>query len=77
LEEFFEPCFEFFFPEAHAAIDWARGVEFLDQEMQQIVADAELGKRLADKLAKVWLRDGTELRVIRSHRSARRTAAHL
>jgi hypothetical protein len=64
LEEFFEPCFEFFFPEAHAAIDWARGVEFLDQEMQQIVADAELGKRLADKLAKVWLRDGTELRVI-------------
>ncbi|NOT62605.1 MAG: DUF4351 domain-containing protein [Acidobacteria bacterium] len=64
LEQFFEQCFEFFFPEAHAAIDWSRGVEFLDKEMQQIVADAELGRRLADKLAKVWLRDGTELRVI-------------
>ena len=64
MEQFFEQCFEFFFPEAHAAIDWARGVEFLDKEMQQIVADAELGRRLADKLAKVWLRDGTELRVI-------------
>ena len=64
LEQFFEQCFEFFFPAAHAAIDWSRGVEFLDKEMQQIVADAELGRRLADKLAKVWLRDGTELRVI-------------
>jgi hypothetical protein len=50
----------FFFPEAHAAIDWARGYESLDTELQQIVRDAALGTRLADKPMKVWRRDGAE-----------------
>ncbi|MCU0570460.1 MAG: hypothetical protein MUF49_28290 [Oculatellaceae cyanobacterium Prado106] len=44
----------------HRAIDWARGYEFLDQELQQIVQDAEFGTRFVDKLLKVWLLDGEE-----------------
>jgi hypothetical protein len=50
----------FFFPEAHAAIDWTRNYESLDKELQQIVSESELGLRLADKLFKVWLKDGRE-----------------
>ena len=50
----------FFFPEAYDAINWDRGFEFLDQELQQVARDAELGKRFVDKLVKVYLNDGQE-----------------
>ena len=60
LEHYFQAFLGFFFPEAHAEIDWSRGYESLDTELQQIVRDAELGKRLADKLMKVWRQDGEE-----------------
>jgi len=60
LEYFFRDFLAFFFPEAHAAIDWSRKYESLDKELQQIVSESELGLRLADKLFKVWLDDGRE-----------------
>ena len=60
IELYFADFLAFFFPEAHADIDWACGYESLDTELQQIVRDAELGRRLADKLMKVWRRDGEE-----------------
>jgi len=60
LEQYFEAFLAFFFAEAHAEINWQRGYEPLDQEFQQIVRDAEVGKRFVDKLVKVWLRDGEE-----------------
>jgi hypothetical protein len=56
----FEDFMAFFFPEAHARIDWRAGYEFLDKELQKITADAVLGRRMVDKLAKVQLRDGSE-----------------
>lgn len=64
LDDYFEDFVLFFFPEAHAAIDWPRGVEFFDKELQKIVADAELGRRYADKLVKVWLKSGAEVWVM-------------
>ena len=64
LDLFFEAAFEFFFPAAHEQIDWSRGYEFLDKELQKITADAALGRRVVDKLAKVWLKNGTELWVL-------------
>ncbi len=60
LEHFFRHFLAFFFPEAHTAIDWTRNYESLDKELQQIVSESELGLRLADKLFKVWLKDGQE-----------------
>src|SRR4029077_6023154 len=45
---------------AHDDIDWPRGYESLDKELQQVVREAELGGRVADKLFKVWLKDGRE-----------------
>ena len=49
-----------FFPLAHADIDWDRGYEFLDKELQRITRDATLGRRYADKLVKVWRKTGEE-----------------
>jgi hypothetical protein len=50
----------FFFPEIHDDINWAKGHDFMDQEFQQIVRDADLSKRYVDKLVKVWKLNGTE-----------------
>lgn len=55
LERYFAEFIAFFFPQAYQDIDWRRGYEFLDKELQQVVQDAELGRRLVDKLVKVYL----------------------
>ncbi|MGK7877867.1 MAG: Rpn family recombination-promoting nuclease/putative transposase [Xenococcaceae cyanobacterium] len=64
LDVYFEDFLAFFFPQAHREINWERGYETLDKELQQVVRDADLGKRLADKLVKVWLHDGEETLVL-------------
>src|SRR5262249_29846936 len=67
-KEMLAQCFQlflaFFFPEAHRGIDWSHGYELLDKELQQIVREAERGKRLADLLVKVWRKDGEEVWVL-------------
>jgi hypothetical protein len=60
LQLYFEDFMRFFFPQTHAQIDWSRGFEFLDQELQQVVRDAGLGKRLIDKLVKIYGIGGEE-----------------
>lgn len=64
LESYFEAFMAFFFPKAHADIDWTKGYEFLDKELQQVVRDAELGRRRVDKLVKLWRRNGDEAWVL-------------
>jgi hypothetical protein len=64
LERYFKQFLAFFFPQIHAEVDWQRGCEFLDSEFQQVVRDAEVGKRFVDKLVKVWRRDGEEVYVL-------------
>jgi hypothetical protein len=60
LEKYFQEFMLFFFPEIHDDIDWEKGYEFLDQEFQQIVRDAESTKMYVDKLVKVWRKSGEE-----------------
>ncbi|NJK62536.1 MAG: hypothetical protein HC921_07475, partial [Synechococcaceae cyanobacterium SM2_3_1] len=60
LDLYFEPFLAFLFPEAHAAINWDRLVEFLDKEFQDLIPEAEVGRRYADKLVKAWLSNGEE-----------------
>jgi len=60
LRQYFPEAIVFFFPHTAAHIDWTRPCEFLDQEFQQIAIDAELGKRYADQLVKVWSLQGEE-----------------
>lgn len=60
LDAFFQSFVAFFFPLIYADIDWARGYEFLDKELAKLGRAHAGGKRLADKLVKVWLKDGRE-----------------
>ncbi|MBV6626457.1 MAG: cytosolic protein [Rivularia sp. (in: Bacteria)] len=60
IQLYFEDFMLFFFPQVHQEIDWNKGFEFLDQELQQVVRDAELGKRLVDKLVKIYRIGGGE-----------------
>ena len=60
LERYLRPFLELCFPLAAAGIDWTVAIEFLDQELQQVVRDADLGKQRTDKLVKVRRRDGGE-----------------
>jgi hypothetical protein len=60
LDRFFEACVAFFFPLVHADIDWSRGYETLDKELQKVVRQARQGRRYVDKLVKVWLKTGEE-----------------
>ncbi|MEM7539871.1 MAG: cytosolic protein [Chloroflexota bacterium] len=62
--EDFENFILFYLPEIHREIDWSRAPEFLDKELQQLVGDVKTGRRYADKLVKVWLRDGSEMHVL-------------
>ncbi|MEH1935885.1 MAG: DUF4351 domain-containing protein [Nostoc sp.] len=61
LEAYFPQAMQFFFPQTAALINWERPHEFLDKEFQQIVREAELGRRYADKLVKVWQIQGEEI----------------
>ena len=60
LQLYFKDFLLFFFPYIHAEVDWTKQPVFLDKELQQVIRDAELGKRLVDKLVKIYLLDGTE-----------------
>src|SRR5262245_36819470 len=60
LDSFLDCFLALCFPVVHAGIDWRRGYESLDNELQQIAHDAAVGKRIADKLYKVWRKDGAE-----------------
>jgi hypothetical protein len=64
LDVYFEAFMELCFPEIHGDINWSRGYESLDIELREVVRDAETGNRLADKLVKVWLKDGQEVVVL-------------
>jgi hypothetical protein len=64
LERYFRPFLAFFFPVAHAAIDWTKDHVFLDKELQKAVRDAALGRRLVDKLVQVHTLEGSEAWVL-------------
>lgn len=53
IERHFADFLHFFFPAAHAKIDWSQPITFLEQELRSVVTDAELGKRFVDKLVRV------------------------
>jgi len=47
-------------PDVHDQIDWARDVEFREQELRAIVRKMKRGNRSVDRLVKVWLKSGEE-----------------
>jgi hypothetical protein len=60
MDLYFQPFLAFFFPEVHTLIDWDRPIEFLDKELERLIPESEIGRRVADKLVKVWKLNGEE-----------------
>jgi len=60
LKHFFPAFMMFCLPDIAQEIDWSRNHEFLDKELHALLRDQKIGKRIADKLVKVWLQNGEE-----------------
>ena len=63
-DEYLQGFFALFHPNIHADIDWSRLPVFLDKEFQRIMRGAAIGRRVVDRLVRVWLRDGQSVRVL-------------
>ncbi|MCP4589646.1 MAG: hypothetical protein GY842_02785, partial [bacterium] len=61
LDLYFPQFMAFFFPKLAKKIDWSAGYESLEQELHEVVRDAETGKRVVDKLMKVRTLSGKPL----------------
>jgi hypothetical protein len=60
IEDFFQPFFGYFFSKYQDEIDWTKPVEYLDTELSKIQPKENRGKNIADKLVKVYLKNGNE-----------------
>ena len=54
LDLYFRAFLLLFFPAIHDDIDWSRPCELLDKELQQLGSRSARGRRVVDKLVKVW-----------------------
>ena len=61
IESLAEEFIRFFFADYIDQIDFERGFEFLDTELQKILPENPSKNRHADKLIKVWLKDGKDV----------------
>lgn len=62
FEDNFPDFLRFVYPDAEEILDFEKGIEFMDKELHAIIPDRERkkDKRVADLLAKLYLKDGTE-----------------
>jgi len=60
LDIYFESFLGLCFPAVHREIDWVRGYESLDKELQKISPQGKMGHRVVDKLVRVWRTTGQE-----------------
>jgi hypothetical protein len=62
LEEVGEDLLRFVFPDVDRDLDLNRGIQFLDKELEEMYPepDKETHTRIADKLFKAFLKDGSE-----------------
>lgn len=64
IEEYFPDCLAFFFPTIAADIEWSKGYEFLDKELEKVVRQALVTEQHVDKLVKVYRLSGEETWVL-------------
>ncbi|MCU0469934.1 MAG: hypothetical protein MUF58_15165 [Arcicella sp.] len=60
LEDCFPDFLRFFIPSADKIFDFTKEIQFLDKELAQLFPETKNKNRRADKLAKVFMKDGTE-----------------
>ena len=60
IEDLADDFLRFFFPQYVSEIDFSRPFEFLDKELNQLFSETEVSLRHADKLFRIWLKNGEE-----------------
>jgi predicted transposase YdaD len=60
LEDFFPDFLRFFISNADELFDFTKEIQFLDKELAKLFPESKHKNRRADKLAKVFMKDGTE-----------------
>jgi Putative transposase, YhgA-like len=60
IEDLFDHFLIYFYPNATEIFDFSKGFEFLDKELEQIIIPSESKNRIADKLVKVFTKEGVE-----------------
>ncbi len=60
LEGCFPDFLRFFIPNADELFDFTKEIQFLDKELTKLFPESKNKNRRADKLAKVFMKDGTE-----------------
>ena len=60
IKDLFPEFLEFFMPEIYRDVDLSKGYEFLDSELENIAFKIRKGKKIADKLIKVYMKNGEE-----------------
>src|SRR6266542_3837717 len=58
LDCYFPQLMAFFWPELYKQIDWTKGFESLDSELQAVTRQAAIGKKLVDKSFQVHSKQG-------------------
>lgn len=64
LRLYFKQFMALCWKEAFEEIDWEKGYELLNVELESTLKDADIGKRIPDKLMKVWRNNGTEACIV-------------
>ena len=60
LEDSFGDFLRFFIPNADELFDFTKGIQFLDKELVKLFPETKNKNRRADKLARVFMKDGTQ-----------------
>jgi len=60
IADLFEDFLLFFLPEFHKEVDFSKSVEFLQQELFKEIIEERKGRKMADQIAKVHLKNGEE-----------------
>lgn len=64
IQDFFEEFMHYYFPQQSPNIDFSKGYEFLNQELDTIYPESQNQNRRADRLVKVWLKNGEPLWIL-------------
>ncbi|NLW06242.1 MAG: hypothetical protein GX029_13625 [Pseudomonadaceae bacterium] len=57
LERYFKDFLALLFPEVHNRVDWTKGYQFMNNELENITRNAATGRRYADKLVRVYYKN--------------------
>ena len=60
IADLFEDFLLFFLPEFHKEVDFSKSVDFLQQELFKEIIKDRKGRKMADQIAKVHLKNGKE-----------------